>query len=212
DPHDPYDLATREGSPFDRYLAEVALVDKHLARLFDALQRRGLAERTIVIVQADHGEAFGEHGSQTHGTTLYDEVLRVPLMFKIPGVAARRISTPVTTMDLGPTILETFGLAVPASFMGQSLVATLKGATPRLTRPIAAENRLQQTLVLSNGLKIIHDLRTKTNELYDLSKDPGETQDLSGNSELLAEPLATLQAFFEAHRYRAGGYQPPFIR
>lgn len=212
DPHEPYDLATRTGTPFERYLAEVALVDEQLARLLDALESRDLAEHTIVIVQADHGEAFGEHGSQTHGTTLYDEVLRVPLMFKIPGVGARRIDTPVTTMDLGPTILETFGLPVPASFMGQSLIAVLKGANPRLTRPIAAENRLQQALVLPNRLKIIHDLRSKTNELYDLSKDPGETHDLSGNSELLREPLATLQAFFEAHRYRAGGYQPPFIR
>lgn len=151
-------------------------------------------------------------GSRTHGTTLYDEVLRVPLMFKIPGIQARRITTPVTTMDLGPTILETFGRAVPESFMGQSLVATLKGGTPRLTRPVAAENRLQQALVLPNGLKVIYDTRTKASELYDLSKDPGETRDLSGDAELLEEPLATLHAFFEAHRYRADGYQPPFIR
>lgn len=212
DPHDPYDLATREGTPFERYLAEVALVDKQLQRLLDAIEQQGLADSTVVIVQADHGEAFGEHGSRTHGTTLYDEVLRVPLMFKIPGVAPRRVTTPVTTMDLGPTILETFGLAVPASFMGQSLVPVLKGEPARLTRPIAAENRLQRAMVLPNGLKLIHDTRTQANELYDLGKDPGETQDLSGNAELLAEPLATLQAFFEAHRYRANGYQPPFIR
>ncbi len=212
DPHDPYDLAARKGTPFERYLGEVALVDQQLERLLDALESQGLADRTIVIVQADHGEAFGEHGSRTHGTTLYDEVLRVPLMFKIPGTPARRITTPVTTMDLGPTILEIFGQAVPASCMGQSLLATLQGGTPRLTRPIAAENRLQQTLVLPNGLKVIYDTRTKTSELYDLGKDPGETQDLSGDTDLLEEPLATLHAFFEAHRYRANGYQPPFIR
>src|SRR5690606_130665 len=59
DPHDPYDLATRKGTPFERYLAEVALVDKQLQRLLDALDRQGLAERTVLIVQADHGEAFG---------------------------------------------------------------------------------------------------------------------------------------------------------
>jgi arylsulfatase A-like enzyme len=212
DPHAPYNLATGQGTQFERYLGEVALVDQQLGRLLDALERYGIADRVILIVQADHGEAFGEHGSQTHGTTLYDEVLRVPLMFKIPGVTPRRVTTPVSTMDLGPTILESFGLPVPASFMGQSLVATLKGASIELTRPILAENRLQQTLILPSGLKVIYDTRTHSAELYDLSKDPGELEDLSGNSDLIAEPLATLQAFFEAHRYKLPGYQPPYIR
>ena len=132
-------------------------------------------------------------------------------MFKVPGVAARRVTTPVTTMDLGPTILECFGLPVPAASMGQSLVGVLKGGSVELTRPIVAENRLQQTMILPSGLKVIYDTRTQTAELYDLSKDPGELQDLSANTELLAEPLATLQAFFEAHRNKAPGYQPPFI-
>jgi len=212
DAHDPYDLGKRTGTPFERYRSEVALVDHELSRLLAALEAHNLADRTILIVQADHGEAFGEHGSQTHGTTLYDEVLRVPLMFKIPGVQPRRVPTPVTTMDLAPTILEIFGRPIPASFMGQSLVPTLKGAPQHLTRPIAAENRLQQTLILPNGLKVIYDTRTKSSELYDLTQDPGETRDLSGNAELLEEPLATLQAFFEAHRYKAPGYKPPYIR
>lgn len=212
DAHDPYDLGKRTGTPFERYRSEVALVDHELERLLAALEAHNLADRTILIVQADHGEAFGEHGSQTHGTTLYDEVLRVPLMFKIPGIKARRVTTPVTTMDLAPTILEIFGRPIPASFMGQSLVPTLKGSSQNFTRPIAAENRLQQTLVLPNGLKVIHDTRTKSSELYDLKQDPGEIRDLSGNAELLEEPLATLHAFFEAHRYKAPGYQPPYIR
>jgi len=212
DAHDPYDLGKRSGTPFERYRSEVALVDHELGRLLTALEEHNLADRTILIVQADHGEAFGEHGSQTHGTTLYDEVLRVPLLFKIPGVKPRRIPTPVTTMDLAPTILEIFGRPIPASFMGQSLVPTLKGAPQNSTRPIAAENRLQQTLILPNGLKVIYDTRTKSSELYDLKQDPGETRDLSGNAELLEEPLATLRAFFEAHRYKAPGYQPPYIR
>lgn len=212
DAHDPYDLGKRTGTPFERYRSEVALVDHELERLLAALATHNLTRRTILIVQADHGEAFGEHGSQTHGTTLYDEVLRVPLMFKIPGVEPRRVPTPVTTMDLAPTILEIFGRPIPGSFMGQSLVPTLKGAPQNFTRPIAAENRLQQTLILPSGLKVIYDTRTKSSELYDLKQDPGETRDLSGNTELLEEPLATLHAFFEAHRYKAPGYQPPYIR
>ena len=66
------------------------------------------------------------------------------------------------------------------------------------------------SLILPSGLKVIYDTRTQTAELYDLSKDPGELQDLSANTELLAEPLATLHAFFEAHRNKTPGYQPPY--
>ena len=92
------------------------------------------------------------------------------------------------------------------------MVGVLKGAPVELTRPIVAENRLQQTMIFPSGLKVIYDTQTQSAELYDLSKDPGELEDLSGNQDLLAEPLATLQAFFEAHRYKANGYKPPYIR
>jgi len=180
--------------------------------LMKALKRQGLDERTILIVQADHGEAFGEHGSRTHGTTLYDEVLRVPVLIRLPTAQGRRIDDAITTMDLGPTILELFAQPVPRYFMGQSLVPYLRGERPALTRPILAENRLQQTLISPGGLKVIYDTRTKTAELYDLNADPAELQDLSSDSELLAEPLATLQAFFETHRYEAAGYQAPYLR
>lgn len=212
DPHAPYDLGGKKGSAFDRYLAEVRGVDTQLKRLLDLLDKKKMSKRTILIVQADHGEAFGEHGSRTHGTTLYDEALHVPLMFRIPGVAAKRIDEPVTTLDLGPTILEIFGEPIPNAYMGQSLVGQLEGKPRPLTRPILAENRLQRALVLQSGLKVVFDTRTKTAELYDLTKDPKELHDISDNAALLAEPLATLQAFFEVHAYTQGGYQPPFIR
>jgi arylsulfatase A-like enzyme len=212
DPHAPYNLGKRRGSEYERYLAEVRLVDDGLRRLLASIEQFKLTARTILIVQADHGEAFGEHNSKTHGTTLYDEALRVPLLILAPGVSARRIDDLVTTMDLGPSILDLFGVPTPGYFMGQSLVAYMKGGSPRLTRPVLAENRLQQALILPNGLKVIYDTRTRIAELYDLLSDPEETNDLSDDTERLREPLLTLKTFFDVHRYRDHGYEPPFVR
>jgi arylsulfatase A-like enzyme len=212
DPHDPYDLGGSKGSPWERYLAEVRMVDRGLLRILRAIERNHLEQRTIVIVSADHGEAFGEHGARTHGTNLYDEALKVPLLIHRSGHPGRRVDELVTTMDIGPTVLEIFGQPVPRHFMGESLVPFLKGETPKMTRPILAEARLKRALVLPNGLKVIVDTRTDQVELYDLNQDPKELENLSDDAGLLREPLATLEAFFGVHAYRQGDYRPPFIR
>jgi hypothetical protein len=81
-----------------------------------------------------------------------------------------------------------------------------------LTRPVLAENRLQQALWLTNGLKVIYDTRQNTAELYDIKKDPRELKDLSGDTELLGPPLDTLKAFFRVHAYQEHNYSPPYIR
>ena len=212
DAHAPYTLGSRKGTAYERYLSEVQLIDRQLGRILRALKKYGLDQRAIIIIQADHGEAFGEHGTHTHGTTLYDEAIHVPLLIKVPGRSARRIPDLVTTIDVGPTILELFRLPIPGHFMGQSLVPYLKGDSPRLTRPVAAENRLQRAMLFENGIKVIYDIRSDTAELYDLSRDPKELTDLSDNTALLEEHLATLKAFFEVHRFKDYGYSPPFIR
>jgi arylsulfatase A-like enzyme len=212
DAHAPYTLGGTKGSPFDRYLRELELVDRGLSRLLATIERRHLEARTFVILLADHGEAFGEHGANTHGTNLYDEALHVPLMIHGPGIEPRKIEDLVSTMDVGPTILDLFGLPIPRYFMGQSLAGYMMGENPRLSRPVLAEARLMRTLVMPNGLKVIYDTRTKQVELYHLGRDPKELEDLSDDEELLAEPLALLHAFFEVHGYDQNGYTPPFVR
>lgn len=212
DAHAPYTLGGTKGSQFDRYLAEVALVDEGLSRVLRAIERHHLEPRTFVIVLADHGEAFGEHGASTHGTNVYDEVLHVPLMIRGPDVQARKVNDLVTTMDVGPTILDLFRQPVPRYFMGQSLLPYMLGQSPHLTRPVLGEARLTRTLVMPNGLKVIYDIRTRQVELYDLAKDPRELQDLSDDRDLIEEPLGLLQRFFEVHGYHENGYSPPFVR
>lgn len=210
EPHFPYDLSGARGSPFRRYLGECQLVDHELARLGGELERR-FADRAVLIVIGDHGEAFREHGVNYH-FTLYDEVLRVPLLVSGPGFVPRSVDEPVALVDLGPTILDLFGQWTPPESMGQSLVPFLRGESPTLTRPIYAEARLKRSLVLYDGMKVIEDSRTRAVELYDLARDPGELENLADSRGRLARPLGLLHAFLEAHRIRRSGYAIPYRR
>lgn len=208
DAHAPYDSASGE-SAFERYLGELALVDQQIARLVSLLNAR-FADRAALIVTADHGEAFAEHGAYYHATALYEEQIRVPLVISLPGVTPRAVSTPVSLVDLGPTILDVFGLATPGHFMGQSLTPFLRGESPTLTRPIAAEVRLMHMLIDHDGYKSIIDDRTHIGEVYDLGQDPGEHRNLNDGSAPPAARLALLDAFFSAHRNQRPGYKLPF--
>lgn len=214
DPHAPFTLGKKKkGAAKSLYLAEIALADARLGRLRKTLRETGLSERTVIILTADHGEAFGEHGTSFHGQNLYDEQVRVPLVMLIPGQPPRQIDDPVTLMDLGPTILDLMGLATPAHFMGQSLVPYLKGDHPKLTRPIIAEGRLKQSMLLPNGFKLIRDQREGTFEIYDLAKDPKEKSnlydDLGDEGPRLMQKLI---AFFAVHQIQREGYEVPFRR
>ncbi|MBW2456819.1 MAG: sulfatase [Deltaproteobacteria bacterium] len=211
DPHAPYNGSKVKGSQFDRYLGECALVDEQLGELLTVLDERpALKERTIVIVMSDHGEAFGEHGTTHHAKTLYDELIRVPLFIRAPGVAPRKVAEPVTLVDLGPTVLDLFGLETPSHFIGQTLVPFLQNQSPTLTRPIIAEGRLKRALVLPDGHKIIVDDRNHTTELYDLTQDPGELHNLADDPARLAKPKALLDKYFQVHRIQREGYRIPY--
>jgi arylsulfatase A-like enzyme len=205
-------LGRRKGKQFDRYLSEVAVVDTQLRRVLDMLADTGLDQRTVLIITADHGEAFGEHGNKTHGTTLYEEEIRVPLMIRTPSRFAARIDQLISLLDLGPTVLDLFNQATPGHYMGQSLKPFLVGETPKLTRPVASEGRLKQAMIFPDGIKVIYDTRKRTSEVYDLTRDPGEQDDLSDDEAIASEPVARLRAFFEAHTLKRDGYEPPYVR
>jgi len=212
EPHAPYNRAGKHGTPYERYLREVALVDHELARLRTFLDERGLAPRTMLIVSADHGEAFGEHGTSYHALSLYDELLRVPLLFHHPAIEPRRVDEDVGLVDLGATILDLMGVSTPGHFMGQSLVSFLRGQSAGLDRPIAVDSgRRMQSIIFDDGTKAIVDLQRRTEEVYDLDADPGETRNLLDEPGSRAgEYLDRLQLFFQVHTLqRPGGYTPP---
>jgi len=209
EPHSPYDRGKRKGTDFERYVSEVAIADTQIARVARTLAQR-FPTRGVLIISADHGEAFGEHGTRQHTKTLYDELLRVPLFIRAPSVRPRSIPTRVSLVDLGPTLLDLFGIATPPGYAGQSLVPVLRGTTTTLSRPVIAEGRLRRAIYDGN-VKVIEDLRRKVVEAYDLERDPKEEVNLFDEDDPRAgAALASLRAFFDAYAFRRPGYSPPY--
>jgi len=212
DPHEPYVSGGRAGTDFERYVGEVAVVDREIGRIVEAIASQGLASRTVVIVTGDHGEAFGEHETRFHATTVYEELLRVPLMIRVPRVAPRRVDAMVSLVDLGPTILDLAGLPTPASFMGESLTPFLRGLEVDRRRPVVAESgRQMRAMYFADGMKLITDIATGSVELYDLARDPGELDNRFDEADPTARRrLDALDAYFAAHAYRREGYELPY--
>ena len=114
EPHTPYTPPARfaQYAPYD---GEIAYSDEIVGRLIEFLKARGLYDRALIVFLSDHGEGLGDHGEQEHGLFLYDETIRVPLIVKLPGQAARgrRVQQPVQHLDLVPTILDLVGARRP---------------------------------------------------------------------------------------------------
>lgn len=199
DAHDPYDAGGTEGSEFERYLCELQLYDEQVGRIWAFLDQRGLLGRSIVLFTSDHGEALGEHNIPHHGTSIYEVLVRVPLMLRVPGVLPRHVDQPVTHLDIAPTLLDLMGVATPGDYMGQSLVPFLRGHSPRLGRPIAADQRVVRALYVGQ-YKVMHYRKVGAVELYDLEQDPTESNNLFG--QLGGEDDQMFQAlreFFAVH-------------
>jgi arylsulfatase A-like enzyme len=114
------------------YEGEVAWVDDHLGTIVAALERTGMAQNTLVIVISDHGEEFFEHAGLGHRRTLYEEVVRIPMVLRLPGVlpADRVLAGPVSLPDVLPTVLEVLGLPPTATPGGASFLAAMRSGTP----------------------------------------------------------------------------------
>ncbi len=170
-----------------RYDREIQFVDRWTGELLDALERTGLASSTIVVILSDHGEAFGVHrvaGERMyfHGQTLYDEVLRVPLLVRVPGLEPRVVDDVVGLIDVAPTLLDAFGVAAPASFVGRSLLPLIEGLTLP-ARPVFAELQAtpawphaERAMISADGAEklIVGD---DGSELFDLTTDVEERHD-----------------------------------
>jgi membrane-anchored protein YejM (alkaline phosphatase superfamily) len=211
DPHSPYDSGKlkRGAGKKALYVSEIERLDEELAEFDQWLDAQGLGGRVVWIVSADHGESFGEHGVTFHAKNIYEELVHVPLWIRIPGLGASRIETAVSTMDLAPTLLDLFGVATPAEYMGQSLVPYLRGeSNVKLWRPIAAETHLKQSLLFPDGFKAIRDQRTGTREVYDLRKDPKELKNLIDSADPRYQDQ--LDLFFAVHRNPSYAKQAPY--
>ncbi|MGB5573507.1 MAG: sulfatase-like hydrolase/transferase [Thermoanaerobaculia bacterium] len=175
------------GRSVDLYDGEVLFVDLQIGRLLGGLEDLGLLETAVVVVTSDHGEEFLDHGGTKHGRTLYEEVLRVPLLMRVPNVTTLGLvhDQPVGLIDLMPTILELARAEKqPQLMQGRSLVADLlEGTEPKQVSPYFGQV-LQLEMARVDQFKVIRTRNRKgSEEIYDLSRDPLEKQNLANGSE-----------------------------
>src|SRR6202165_4416891 len=233
DAHDPYDppepYKTKYASaPYD---GEIAYEDAAVGKLLSWLRLRGLYDGALIAVMADHGEALGDHGETTHGIFLYDETIRVPLLFKLPRErsAGKRIESRAGLVDVLPTILQAVGIAIPHDVQGESLLsmlkptiltpATLKPAPagqagtaasktsePSPDRPAYAESDYPHRTFGWSSLRALRTgkylfIEAPHKELYDESADPKAEHNLSTTSVAVTNTLASQ---LDAFRQKTG--------
>jgi choline-sulfatase len=218
DPHAPY-VPHAEAPDFRRgakswgkplYDGEVWFTDHHVGRLLDYIASQPWGERTAIMVTADHGEAFDEHGMNWHGGDVWEPLVRVPLVVYVPGIAPHRIPLKRSLIDLVPTALDLLGVPQPpvGELSGVSMAADIvtpdeaAGDERDIFMDVPWGPRVSQHRALIHGptpgLKLMHEGGPQY-MVFDLARDPGELNDLSRSKAILEgltavyqEKLATL--------------------
>jgi len=186
DVHDPQLIGANRklSDTFSTYASAVSYVDLALGRLLSRLDQGGFLEHTVIIVTADHGESLGEHGEHTHGLFAYDATLRVPFVIWAPAMLpARVISGALRMIDVTPTVLEAVGAPPLPESDGHSVYASLVGRVPLSQVPVRFEAATGHLAYGWAPLKGVVYGRWKLielpiPELYDLSEDPRELNNL----------------------------------
>ena len=206
EPHEPYEA--HADHPFgdraiDRYDSEVAAADRGLGEVVRVM--RAARPHTVVVVSSDHGEEFGDHGGRYHGTTVYEEQVRVPLVLNAPGlIHPKRVRQPVGLVDVLPTVLR--GLRIPVSprIRGRDLGPLLTGEEQGEGFAFAETD--EHTLLARGPLRLVCARRIGACRLYDVLTDPGEIEDVSAaHVQALAEMKRQLTGFVASlGRFEAG--------
>ena len=186
-PGDPPSLGSTVDADDAKYLLavydqKVREADQRLGSFLSEIRPSGLLDRTVVVLMSDHGDEFLEHGGIDHGGTLYEEQLHTVLMMRLPGYAHRQdVDDIVRTVDIFPTIFDMLGLPIPAGVDGASLLPILRGQGNALPAYAESDYRLFVHLraIRQGNYKLVLDLEDGKKELYDLSKDPAEKNELS---------------------------------
>ena len=194
DPHQPY-LAPEDPTRFgdrdiDRYDAEIAYADQQIGRVLAALDPR----TTIIAVAADHGDEFGEHGLRFHARSLFNQVVRIPLLVRAPDTPARVVAGPVSLADVMPTLLELVGVTGPPGMNGRSRAASIRTGAEPSAEPILLELvpdgviRRNVTAIVDGGWKLVWDRDANAFSLFSLAADPDDRRDRAGD-----EPAVTAE-------------------
>ncbi len=174
------------------YLDKVKEMDQHVSKLIKELdKKRGLLKDTIIVITADHGEEFYEHGGFHHEVKLYEELIHVPLIILGGGIKGKIINKVVSHIDLGPTILDLLEIKKPKEWIGKNLLLSNdeiaiseEGQEKHGDANVGSDFRLnlktKKIAIVWRTWKYIYSEKTGTEELYDLSTDPNERNNLVG--------------------------------
>jgi arylsulfatase A-like enzyme len=168
------------------YDEKIQRTDAKFKTFLAELDKLGLMDKTIFILTSDHGTEFYEHKHFDHGFSLYDELIHVPLIIKLPGTKAGKVITDqVSSVDVMPTILDLLDIPVSdkikSQLRGASLVPAFQGET--VAKDVYSETDYRQftykrSVITTDGWKFIYTLEDKSRELYNLTSDPAETKNL----------------------------------
>jgi arylsulfatase A-like enzyme len=170
-----------------RYRGEVTYTDHNIGILLEELRRKGVLDHTLVVLTADHGESFAENDYYGHGKMLNPPSIRVPLIFRRPGVlpAGRTVSGISRSVDIMPTILDCLGIEGPEAMQGESLLPYIRSGEALPDRAVYCEtmtppiDELKRVGLIQGGWKYVTAPRGDFEALYRLSDDPGETRNLA---------------------------------
>jgi arylsulfatase A-like enzyme len=166
------------------YDSEIRFTDEHVGRFLDVLKELGLYDNSLIVICADHGEEFLERGDHWigHTKTVYQELIHVPLMIRLPGEAgARVIDEHVGLVDFAPTILALNGLDMPDGYTHDGIALEFAGGKTPQARAVFSETMRWGTFqaMIRGGWKLIYDPTNDKTQLINLTQDPGEKRDLS---------------------------------
>jgi uncharacterized protein (TIRG00374 family) len=229
DPHDPYMAHPYNGVGYARasnqnpdpgmaptfsrlYDGEIRYLDQYLGQLFAWLKQAGLYEDTLIVLTGDHGEEFQEHGGWWHGETLYEELLRVPLIVKYARGArtGTEVAEVARSLDIAPTVVDALGLSIPSTWQGRSLWSATEPPAYTFAEEEFEGNVIRE--VQQGPRKLILANRENprglpAEALFDLSTDPGEQHNVAkveaGWVSTLREVLQRAQAEALAQRLEA---------
>lgn len=213
DPHAPYvehaSVPSFGKGPVARYDNELAYTDRYIGFLVEYLRTKKLLEHTIVIVAADHGEEFDDHGNSHHATTCHEESVHVPLFMRVPGLPRADVDIRVGLNDVVPTLVELLGLDVPADALdGQSLlIPAFDPQRVPADRPVycsVLSQKSSQGDFLRHSVRVgrhalLHDVLQRHYELYDLATDPREKQPLDPADPQVKATMDELARTLRAH-------------
>jgi choline-sulfatase len=211
DPHHPYQPPAPYSDEYKShpYDGEIAFADAQVGRLISFLKKKGLYEHTLIVLSGDHGEGLGEHGEKTHGFFIYNSTLHVPLIIHLPSrTTSRSVTATVSLADVTPTILDALKIGIPRQVQGQTLLPLLSNKKSADSRSLYSETflpRLHFNWSELRGLELekYHYIDAPKPELYDLSKDPHELDNLFSQKKAVSEQMkAKLDGLI--HEYTPG--------